>query len=292
VRTAPHGSSTARPAVEPRHIGGRDLTSWSTPLGRSVARAGHRLAAWVGPHLMLLITLAVGAVVASALTGVAAEVYESVVQADGVAALDHPVLDAAVSARSATLNAAVTAYTTIGGPVGMPILATVVTLLLARARRSWTPVVLMLAACGGSLAMTIAGKVLIGRTRPPLAEAVPPYESSASFPSGHSLNAVVVAGVIAYLLVQRQERTSTRAWTVVAAVLFATTMGLTRVFLGHHWLTDVLAAWALGLAWLALVITAHRLFLTVWHRPGQDPSHDVGPDPQRQPGTTDVRPRR
>lgn len=261
------GASPAGPAHEPRAIGDRDLTSWDTAAGRAVARTAHRVAAWVGPHAMLLLTLVVGAALASALTTAAAEVYESVVATDGVAALDRPVLAASQAVRSPALNTVVTAYTNIGGPVGMPILATVVTAAIALRRRSWTPVVLMLAAASGSLAMTIAGKVLVGRARPPLADAVRPYELSASFPSGHSLNAVVVAGVVAYLLVQRQSTQVARVWTVVAAVLFAVTMGLSRVYLGHHWLTDVLAAWALGLAWLAVVVTAHRLFLTVRHRP-------------------------
>ena len=78
----------------------------------------------------------------------------------------------------------------------------------------------------------------------------------------HRWVALVIAGIVAYLLVLRQHRKRTRALTVILAVLFAVTMGLSRVFLGHHWLTDVLVAWTLGIAWLAVVITAHRLFLT------------------------------
>jgi undecaprenyl-diphosphatase len=139
--------------------------------------------------------------------------------------------------------------------------------LLAVRRRSWTPVILVAAAAFGSLLMTIAGKEAIGRLRPPLEAAVPPFESSPSFPSGHSLNAIVIAGVVAYLLVlRRSHHRRAPVLTVVLAAAFALTMGLSRVYLGHHWLTDVIVAWTLGLAWLAVVITTHRLLLTVRSR--------------------------
>lgn len=252
--------------TEDRFVGGRDLTRWRSRVGRSAVGLLERLSRWLGPHAALVLTLAVGAVIASALTLASAEVYEAVVDADGVAALDHPLLQAAMGLRSPVLDAAVTGYTDVGGVVGMPILASATLVVLALRRRSWTPVILIVAAAGGSLLMTIAGKHLIGRARPPLEDAVPPYEYSASFPSGHTLNATVIAGVVAYLLILRQHSPRARILTGVVAGLFAVTIGLSRVFLGHHWFTDVLVAWTLGLAWLAAVITAHRLYLTVRKR--------------------------
>jgi len=254
-----------------RFVGGQDLTRWTSPGGRALARAARKVSSILGPHATLILTLAVGAMIAAGLTALFSEVYESVVDADGVAGLDHPVLDAAKGVRSPALDLIITGYTDVGGTVGMPVLASITTVVLALRRRSWTPAILIVISAVGSLLMTIAGKQLIGRTRPLLADAVPPYEYSASFPSGHSLNSVVIAGVVAYVVILRLKTRRSRIWTAVLAAAFAVTMGLSRVYLGHHWLTDVLAAWALGLAWLALVITAHRLYLT--SRKRQAPAH-------------------
>jgi undecaprenyl-diphosphatase len=126
--------------------------------------------------------------------------------------------------------------------------------------------VLTLIAAAGSLAMTTVGKHLIGRSRPPRELAVPPFESSPSFPSGHTLNATVIIGVLIYLWLLHLTTARARAWAVAMGAFFVVSMGLSRVYLGHHWLTDVIAGWLIGLGWLAAVITAHRLHLTVRRR--------------------------
>jgi undecaprenyl-diphosphatase len=248
-------------------IGSRDLTDWRTSAGRRLASwvvpRAVGLARWSAAHVVLVVTALVGGAAAVALTAVATEVYEAVVEADGIAGLDQPVLDRAIAWRTPGLDHAVTLYTDVGGPIGLPIVTIVLTLLMVLRWRSRTPLVLMVIAAIGSLAMTTTGKALIGRARPPLSDAVPPYESSPSFPSGHTLNATVLTAILVYLLLRRLDAAWARLAAVAVGAVFVVTMGLSRVFLGHHWLTDVVAGWALGLAWAAAVITAHRLFLTV-----------------------------
>ncbi len=209
--------------------------------------------------LVLLLVLGVG--VFAAMVAASAEVYENVQESDDLAGLDQPALDAAIDLRTPALDQLVTAYTHLGGVVWAPIATALLVAGLALLWRSWTPVVLMLVATAGSLAMTSVGKVAVGRARPATELAVPPFETSAAFPSGHALNATVIAGVIAYLVILRTRSVRVGVLVGLLAVVHAVLMGLSRVYLGHHWLTDVVVAWCLGAAWLALVLTVHQLVL-------------------------------
>jgi membrane-associated phospholipid phosphatase len=219
-----------------------------------------RVGRWFKPYAALWITMLVGGVLVVIMALLGAEVYDNVVDDAGLTSLDQPALSLAESLRNPGLDAAVTAFTNIGGGIGMPILATILTAWLTFLSRTWRPVILVGAAAAVSTTATTVGKRLVGRTRPDHADAVPPYETSPSFPSGHTLNTTVVIGVLVYIMCLQFEMTWARITAIVAGAVFIIAMGLSRVFLGHHWMTDVMAGWFLGLAWVGIVILAHRLF--------------------------------
>lgn len=209
----------------------------------------------------LAMTGVVGGLVFAALMVAAAAVYDAVADADGVAGLDRPVLEAMMAVRTPASEAWVTGFTNLGRTLPMVLVGGSLMVGLYLRHRRRTVLVLSLVAATGGVGFTLLGKALVGRSRPPLTDAVPPFEVSFSFPSGHALNSTVVAGVLAYLVVWLSTRTWPRVAAVVAATAWAVAMGLSRVFLGHHWLTDVVFAWLFGLAWLALLITVHRVLL-------------------------------
>lgn len=247
-------------AADPRPPAGRPPTG---RLARALGALAERLAGrtgWALPAIASWFTALVGGLLAVGATALAAEVYDAVVEQDGVAGLDQPALREAIAWRTPTRDHVVTLLTDLGGPTWLPVLTVVVVALMVWRRRSWTPVLLMAIGTAGSLAMTSVGKAVIGRARPDHGLAVPPLETSPSFPSGHTLNTTVIVAVVCYLLLRHQHTRLLRWLTVVVGAVWAGVIGLTRVFLGHHWLTDVMAGWALGLAWAAVVVTAHRVY--------------------------------
>ncbi|WP_426990617.1 phosphatase PAP2 family protein [Pseudarthrobacter sp. Y6] len=215
---------------------------------------------WFKPYAALWTTLLVGGTLVVTMALLGAEVYDNVVDDRGLTALDLPALELSQNLRSPALDAGVTAFTNIGGGIGMPILASILTAWLTFLSRTWRPVILVGGAAAVSTLATTVGKRLVGRTRPDHSEAVPPYETTPSFPSGHTLNTTVVIGVLVYVMCLQFEMLWARITAITAGVIFIIAMGLSRVFLGHHWLTDVMAGWFLGLAWVGMVILAHRLF--------------------------------
>lgn len=118
---------------------------------------------------------------------------------------------------------------------------------------------------GGSLVGEIS-KFAFGRPRPDL---VPHGVDvlSLSFPSAHALQASVVYLTLGALLAASQPRRRVKAFVLSVAVLLALTVGASRVYLGVHWPSDVLAGWALGTAWA----TACWLIYRRWLRQGKPP---------------------
>ena len=85
-----------------------------------------------------------------------------------------------------------------------------------------------------------------------------------SFPSGHVAGATLLYGVMAAMVIAKTTAWRWRVTTVLAAIMMVALVALTRVYLGAHYLSDVIAAFAEGVAWLTLCLTgihtywAHR----------------------------------
>ena len=255
---APDEAGARGERVHDTSIGTVDLTRWPGRVGAATVEGADAIARQRGPYA----ALAVAIVVIAVATALVIWIYASITSSRGVAGVDRPLLDDLLVLRSPVLDAALTAITFTAGTIGMPLIALVAMTTLALRRRSWTPVVLIATTGAVSVLLTIVGKRFIDRVRPPHSDAVPPLELSESFPSGHTLNAVAIVGIIAYRVILRRTSARIRVTIAVAAAVYVALIGFTRVFLGHHWFTDVLAGVVLGAAWLALVITAHRFYLT------------------------------
>lgn len=209
----------------------------------------------------LLLLLSVFAAVFVPGVLLSAVLFASVPGGEGLARYDQLVLETAVDRRTPELSGVVSVYSDLGGPAGAIIATALAVAGLGVLWRSWTPVLLMLVAGAGSVAMSMTSKGLVGRERPPAGTSLTPLEPSFSFPSGHALNATIIAGVLAYLLLLHVRSPAARVLVVVLAVVHAVLMGLSRVYLGQHWLTDVVVGWLMAAAWLAVVLTVHRLLV-------------------------------
>ena len=144
--------------------------------------------------------------------------------------------------------------TQLGSPAAMALLGTAGAILLWR-RGLRTMLVAWVAAFVGGLLLDQAVKLVVHRDRPEYGAAYL-HGHSYSFPSGHSMGATIGYGVLAYVLVRvHQPLRGRRALVYGLAALIALAVGVSRVYLGVHYPSDVVGGWAAGSAWLAVCLT-------------------------------------
>jgi len=214
----------------------------------------------------LTLTIGVAAVLA---LGVGFEqMLDSVLESDGVNLVDRPVLHFLATHRQPWSITTAEVITTIGSPVGAAVTGLLVGTVLAVLRRSWLPLLVIVLGGAGIAVINTVVKRLVSRTRPPQLTAVL-GEHGFSFPSGHTTGTTVVWLLSAWMLVhwvigRRVGRVV--VWT--GALLMIAVVGATRIYLGVHFLSDVLAGWALGAAWAVTI----ALVTTVWEQASRMPA--------------------
>lgn len=147
--------------------------------------------------------------------------------------------------------------TALGGPavLGLLVVVTAVFLLLSGRRR--TALFVVAATAGGTLVSTLL-KELFGRPRP---ELVPhgAYVFTASFPSGHAMLSAVVYLTLGTLVARLVTQRRLQLYVMGVAVLLSVLVGISRVYLGVHWPSDVVAGWAGGALWALVCWGAAQL---------------------------------
>lgn len=191
------------------------------------------------------------------------------VQSDsGPAGWDGPVDEGLVASRNAPATAALTAVSTMTTPLSMTVIGVALALAWGIWKRElWRPA-LLAGALAAALGLSTFIKHQVNRSRPPVAEFLLGPDDALSFPSGHTFGGGVFLLVLAYLLVSRRRSSPTSVLVFAAAAAGTSAVALSQVYLGRHWLTDVLASMGLAVAVFGTVVLADGLREARRVRPG------------------------
>jgi undecaprenyl-diphosphatase len=137
--------------------------------------------------------------------------------------------------------------TALGGVAFMTLLTAAVAVYLFLCRR-WTALALLAAAAGGGLLLSLLLKDLFHRDRPTVVKQLSIVDTT-SFPSGHSMNSAIIYLTLGTLLARVTPGRGLKIYFISLALLLTFLVGASRVYMGVHYPTDVLAGWTAGLAW-------------------------------------------
>jgi undecaprenyl-diphosphatase len=199
--------------------------------------------------LVVTLALAVGGI------WLFAGVTQDVTDKDGVTTADPRILHDVIGYRGSLLTPLAKIVTTLGtGPVVYPAVL-ICGVLASRTRHRWWPVCFAVGVLLSGQMIRLVINRAVARPRPPH-ELWLVHAGGYAFPSGHTTTAVLGYVVAAALLARRWPNVRVAFFSVAAVCALA--VGLSRVYLGVHWPSDVLGGWLLAGTWLALCALGYR----------------------------------
>lgn len=205
--------------------------------------------------------LLIGFLVFAAMTLILGEIGENVANGEPMTIADVQISDWLHIHRSPYLTTFFFIVTSLGSSLPAICIAASTGLYLLWKKRPYWTVAIWSSVFGGMLLNRYL-KFVFHRARPHFDDPILQL-TSYSFPSGHTMAATVLYGVLAVLLVATIKRRSFRVLVVLSASCLIVLIGFSRMYLGAHYLSDVVGAIAEGLAWLSLCLTA---VYSVWRR--------------------------
>lgn len=202
-------------------------------------------------EIWMLVALAVSAALILGFVGIADEVLEGETHALDMAVLQALRADDGTPIGPGWLTEAMRDLTALGSfsVLGLMVIGVLGYLLLTGKRVM--ALLVLVSVIGGALVSSIL-KELFSRPRPSFEHAAEVF--TASFPSGHALISTVTYLTLGALLARVQASARLRIYIIAIAVLLSLVIGLSRLYLGVHYPTDVLAGWCLGAAWAGLCL--------------------------------------
>jgi membrane-associated phospholipid phosphatase len=217
-------------------------------LSRSLVQFGKRQ---ISPKLSSLLSvlwmggLAISGLALWGFAEIAEEVFEQETKA-----IDTSILQTFQTFHTPLIDQIAIAVTFLGEPFVLIILSCTLA-FISLWQRKWAEASVFAIVVAGGISLNFWLKTLFARARPALWEHIVDVRNY-SFPSGHAMVSLIVYGFIGYWLIIRYP--SAQKPILTATVLLVVAIGLSRLYLGVHWPTDVVAGYAAGLVWLFICI--------------------------------------
>ncbi len=207
-----------------------------------------------------LAVLTVGLLTLCGLSALLAYVSDSVQEYDGIALVDPPIVAWLAAHREPVLTTVMRTLSMVGSPVSSAAVAVIVCAAVAWRSRTWLPVATFaIGLAGFALAVTMV-KLEVARQRPPLPYAVMAVDGY-SFPSGHALGVTTATLILAWTIARWLIHSwNGRIAVWMAAIVIIGGVGFSRVYLGVHYPSDVIAGWLLGAIWAGALLTCAGLW--------------------------------